>query len=432
MKLKIILALWLTGFIYVTTKAQSSIQNQVLVYFTTGVQRNTPPYQNSVTISSLNINQLLSNYNLSAVNVTPAFPDFNEADTFNIEIGEASKQMNYAKVFTILLPDTTAKTSLINALSAMPEVLYAEADAEAITNLIPGDGRFGQQWNMRNTVLPGADIHAEAAWDIYTGNANAIIAVIDGGVDVNHNDLSAKILGGDNTFSIETNQFGEQFSHGSHVAGIAAAVTNNTNNNGVAGVDWQAKIHSKHVINNGLGEAGIAKAIRDAVAFSPNVWTLNHSWALNKGRDAQGFPIPGLYSVTVRSAFSTGYKNNRVQCVAMGNHQIWNNGIYANIVGYPVGFNSGIIAVGATDIFDGIADFSANGPHIDVSAPGVNIPSTNFNNGYINLSGTSMATPHVAGLASLLKGFNTNLANDDIEQIIRLSADDKGAMGFDN
>ncbi len=94
--------------------------------------------------------------------------------------------------------------------------------------------------------------------------------------------------------------------------------------------------------------------------------------------------------------------------------------------------NSGIIAVGATDIHDNIGNFSAQGPHIDISAPGVGIWSTNFNNGYIDLSGTSQATPYVAGLASLLKGFNTNLANDDIEQIIRLTADDRGAVGFDN
>lgn len=112
----------------------------------------------------------------------------------------------------------------------------------------------------------------------------------------------------------------------------------------------------------------------------------------------------------------------------MGNHQLTN----PNVVSFPAGINSGVLAVGATDDHDNIANFSAQGPHIDVSAPGVGIVSTNFNNGYIDLSGTSMATPHVAGLASLLKGFNTNLANDDIEQIIRLTADDRLPVGFDN
>lgn len=412
------LALMLT--FQIVSYGQTVLQKQVLVYFKTGVTRNASPNQNTVTISSTTINQLLTNYNLSATNVTPSFPTFNEADTVNIEIGESSRQMNLAKVFTISLPDTSFKASLLSALNNLSEVLYAESDGDVTTNIIPTDGFFAQQWNMRNTLVPGADIHLDGATNIFTGNPNSIIAVIDGGVDVNHVDLAAKITGGNNTFTITTNPItGVQFSHGSHVAGIAAASTNNV---GVAGVDWQARIHSRHVIGNSTGDAGITQAIRDAVTFSPNVWTLNHSWST--------LPI-GRYSATVRSAFATAYRNNRVSSVAMGNHHTGAPNA-DDIPAFPAGFNSGQIAVGATDIFDDAAGFSARGAHIDVSAPGVGILSTNFNNGYINLNGTSMATPHVAGLASLLKGFNTNLANDDIEQIIRLTADDQLPVGFDN
>lgn len=75
----------------------------------------------------------------------------------------------------------------------MPEVLYAEDDGDAEPTIIPADGRFGQHWNMRNTIVPGADSHAEPAWDIFTGNPNAIIAIIDEGVDINHNDLNTNI-----------------------------------------------------------------------------------------------------------------------------------------------------------------------------------------------------------------------------------------------
>lgn len=423
--------------IHTVTFAQSNAQKRVLVYFKTGVQRNAPPNQNTVTITSPNVTQLLSNYGMSSNNVSSAFPNFNEADTISVEIGESSRQMNYAKVFAISLPDTSFKSALINSLKSLPEVLYAESDGESSTDLIPADGRFGQQWNMRNTLVPGADIHAEAAWDIFTGNPNAIIAIVDAGVDIAHDDVAAKVNGGDNGFLIQTDPFVGNFSHGSHVAGIAAAVTNNTNNNGVAGVDWQARLHPRYVIGNNSGDAGVTQGINAAVNFSSNVWTLNHSWGLIQGIDANGNAIPGRYSVTVRSAFANAYRSNRVSCVAMGNHQAYSGGIYANQVAFPAGFNSGLIAVGATDIADGNANFSANGLHIDVAAPGVNITSTNFNNGYVQLSGTSMATPHVSGLASLLKGFNTNLANDDIEQIIRLTADDAnaaqpGLAGFDN
>lgn len=393
--------------------AQSAAQKRVLVYFKTGVYRNAPPNQNTVTITSANVTQVLNTYNLNANNVTSAFPDFNEADTVDTELGENSRQMDYARVFSISLPDTSFKSALINSLRNLSEVLYAESDGDVTLNLIPADGRFGDQWNMRNTIVPGADIHAEGAWDIFTGNPNSIIAIIDAGVDINHNDLAAKIDGGDNTFEINDNL------HGSHVAGIAAAVTNNNNNDGVAGVDWQARIHPVNVINDNSSDAKITAGINDAINFSQNVWTFNNSWTTD--------PV-GRYSVTLRSAFANVYRNNRVACIAMGNHQLDE----PNLPAFPADINSGVIAVGATDIQDNIANFSANGPHIDVSAPGVNITSTNFNNGYIAASGTSMATPHVSGLASLLKGFNTNLANDDIEQIIRLTADDRGAVGFDN
>lgn len=410
---------------------QSIPQRQVLVYFKSGVLRNAAPNQNTVTITSSGINATLANYGLNASNVRPAFPDFNEADTVIAEIGESSRQMNLAKVFTILLPDTSFKTSLINSLTASVEVLYAEADGDAATNIIPADGQFGTQWNMRNTLLPGADIHADGAWNIFTGNPAAIIAIVDAGVDVAHNDLALKVSGGDVGYGIQLSA-GVQISHGSHVAGIAAARTNNIDNNGVAGVDWQARLHPRYVIGNGAGDAGVAQGIRNAVNFSPNVWTLNHSWELVLGIDEFGNGIPGRYSVTVRNAFAQAYRADRVSCIAMGNFNQISNGRYTNSTAFPAGFNTGSIEVGATDVNDNIAGFSARGAHIDVSAPGVNINSTNFNNGYTVLSGTSMATPHVSGLASLLKGFNTNLANDDIEQIIRLTSDDRGAAGFDN
>jgi hypothetical protein len=345
--------------------------------------------------------------------------------------------MNRAKVFMITITNLATKQNFINTLNAMAEVLYAEANVELTTNVIPVDGRFNQQWGMRNLTVPGADIHLDGATNIFTGNPNSIIAVIDNGVERVHNDLDAKILGGDNGFAIDSDPFNPtiQWSHGSHVAGIAAAVSNNPGNNGVAGVDWQARIHPKNIFD-GNGIPDITQSIIDAVNFSANVWTFNHSWGLTNGRDEQNNPIPGSYSVTVRSAFAQAYRNNRVQCVAMGNHQNYTGGRYANVVAFPAGFNSGVIAVGASNINDNIAGFSAQGLHIDVSAPGVDIVSTNFNNGYINLQGTSMASPHAAGLASLLKGFNTNLANDDIEQVIRLTADDANAAngfpGFDN
>jgi hypothetical protein len=106
--------------------AQSPSEKRVLAYFKTGVQRNAPPNQNTVTITSSNVTQLLNNYGLNSTNVTSAFPNFNEADTVNSETGEDSRQMDYARVFAISLPDTSFKSSLIASLQNLSEVLYAE------------------------------------------------------------------------------------------------------------------------------------------------------------------------------------------------------------------------------------------------------------------------------------------------------------------
>lgn len=284
------------------------------MYFRNGVSR-IPPTNTAANVTSSNVLNVLSTYGIPASNVAASFPEFSEADTVIAEIGETSRQMNRAKVFTITLTNPSTKNSFLNALRNLSEVLYAESNGTVSHNLIPADGRFGQQWGLRNTIVPGADIHADPAWDIFTGNPNSIIAIIDDGVDANHNDLNAKINGGDNNFLIETDDFSRQVSHGSHVAGIAAAVTNNFNNNGVAGVDWQARIHSRNIFD-GDGDLDVTRSIIGAIGFGQNVWTLNHSWGTSNDNGS-----PGRYSVTIRSAFAQAYRNNRVSCIAMGNHE---------------------------------------------------------------------------------------------------------------
>uniref|UniRef100_UPI00359FD05C S8 family serine peptidase n=1 Tax=Prevotella heparinolytica TaxID=28113 RepID=UPI00359FD05C len=225
--------------------------------------------------------------------------------------------------------------------------------------------------------------------------------------------LNDKIAGGD----IGTGS-DNWISHGTHVAGIAAGESNN--GQGVSGVDWNARIHPQRIDLG--GDAETYQAIVDAVNYSPNVFVLNNSYGLMFDENT-----PGRYSTTVRQAVAYAYKNNRIFVASMGNHQDTHPGI----VNYPAGYPN-TIAVGSTDRNDVIAGSSVHGAYIDVCAPGVGIYSTITGSAYGYMSGTSMAAPHAAGLASLLKGYKTNLANDDVMNIIRLSADKVPEMNEQN
>jgi len=269
----------------------------------------------------------------------------------------------------------------------------------------------GTQWYLRNDGrnggVVGADIHAQNAWNIFTGSSSITIAIIDDGVDINHPELSGK----------STGDLFVDDGHGTHVAGIAAAKANN--NAGGRGVDWNAQILSKRIFNAGgayIGDGPTSTKITDAVNSGSQI--LNNSW---------GGPA---YSTTLAQAFAYAYKMNRTSVVSMGNTG-------DNTIQYPAGFNN-VIAVGATQNDDRHSPFSTTGTNIDVSAPGGINPFPNNNaldiystwlttaGSYRFLAGTSQAAPQVAGLASLLKGFKSTLANDDIENLIKLSADKVG------
>lgn len=341
--------------------------------------------------------------------IKKAFPDFKINDTLKISGGgEKIKLPNISRIFKLKLKNKNDLNTAIKLLSDEKSILFAEMNGIAVpSSTIPNDQYFSFQWGLKNGTT-GRDIHATEAWDIYKGSSSNIIAIIDGGINKTHPDLNGKVSGDDGI---------GWDGHGIHVAGIAAAKTNNTT--GIAGVDWYANLHSQRVDNT--DDIGTYNAIIDAVNYSSTVRVLNNSWAL------VNYPsYSPRYSTTVRLAFAYAFKMNRVAVCAMGNHQL----IYPNQTYYPAGFGQGILSVGATNSNDIRRASSSVGNHIDVSAPGENIYSTYNNNSYEYISGTSMATPHVAGVASLLKGYKSNLANDDIENIIRISADDVNSSTY--
>ncbi|MFQ6608343.1 MAG: S8 family serine peptidase [Fidelibacterota bacterium] len=358
----------------------------------------------------------------SAEIIAKAFPNFTLDDTIGIaRTGEIVKYPNLTHVYKIRFPQDVTIDEVAAELAIFSEVIFAERNGSAEPDLYPDDpyfdnqynpGQGGYQWNLLNTGQNGgtfdADSDAPEAWDMTTGSFNTRIAIIDGGVENWHEDLNGKVSG-DTGWG-----WG---GHGFHVAGIAAANTNN--NIGIAGVDWNAQIISEKIVNT--DDAGIYSAVMSAI--SSGAYILNNSWKLTYDDGS-----PGRYSTTVRIAFANAYKSNLFVAASMGN-----TGHTTNTVQYPAAFGQGITTVGATTRDDVRWYKSTYGNHIDVVAPGDQIiscvPYSTYLGHYDIRSGTSMATPLVSGVAGLLLSENPDLYNDDIERIIRISTDKVPSMG---
>lgn len=379
----------------------AEIQREIIVMFKPGVinlpESTTVVSLDSVVISSPDVRTALARFNPELI--VRGFPGHNPADSVAIsETGQVIKKLDLSPIFKIRLAERASRDSLIEVLSTAPEVIYAERNGitEFASPVFPNDQYFHLQWGLYNTGQFGgtnrADIHAPEAWEIFKGSSSIKIGIIDSGVDGSHPDLNGKVSG----------DVGYYDDHGTHVAGIAAAKTDN-NNTGIAGGDWYAQIISQR--NDGADATGNYNAVMDAV--NAGAYVLNNSWFWPEG-----------YSTTIRAAFAYAYKMNRIATAAMCND-------WGEVIRYPAAFGQGIIAVGATNDRDQRSAYSNIGNHIDVSAPGDNIYSTvpvSYGS-YDYMYGTSMATPFVTGLVSLLKGYKSVLSNDDIEQLIRISAD---------
>ena len=221
-------------------------------------------------------------------------------------------------------------------------------------------------------------IGAPLAWGTNTG-AGVKVGVIDTGVSTTHPDLAANVAGCV-SFISGIPACEDDNGHGSHVSGIIAAVNNSI---GVVGVAPDAKIYAlKTLDKNGSGYlSDIISAIDWSVANGIQVINMS----LGTSSDIQSF----------HDAVTRAYNAGIIEVVAAGN-----SGPGANTVAYPGAYPE-VIGVAATDSTDAVPSWSSRGPQIDIAAPGVNVYSTYKNGGYATLSGTSMATPHVAGAVAL-------------------------------
>jgi subtilisin family serine protease len=320
----------------------------------------------------------------------------------------------------------------IAALRQNPNVVYAEPNYILRAYATPNDPRFAELYGMRNTGqtggTAGADIRATSAWDIFTGDPNLKIGVIDTGVDYTHPDLVNNVwtnpgeipgngIDDDGNGYIDdvhgydfVNNDGDPMDdhyHGTHCSGTIAG--EGDNGIGVAGVNWHAKIVGiKFLDASGSGSTAAAiSGIQYAIAVGCRL--TSNSWG------------GGGVSQALEDAINAAGAAGQLFVCAAGNA---GSNIDAT-PSYPASYASQyIISVAATDHNDGLASFSNYGlTSVDLGAPGVDILSCQPGGQYQLLSGTSMATPHVAGACGLAWGRFPSATNLQIKQLIMSKAD---------
>ena len=301
-------------------------------------------------------------------------------------------------VHVVQIPEQKVREKL-RAYLREPCVEYAEPDYIAHAFFDPNDPGFEKQWGF-------GQIQAPQAWESTTGLAGVKVAICDTGIDQNHEDLIGKILANKNFTS--SRSVDDKFGHGTHVAGIAAAVTNN--GLGVAGVGFNSSLMNVKVLgDNGSGYySWVAKGI---------------AWAADNGAKVINLSLGGpAGSGTLQNAINYAWNKGCVVVAAAGNEG-------SGSPSYPA-FYDNCIAVAATDPSDRKASFSNHGFWVDVAAPGVDIYSTlpNHKNqigprNYGTLSGTSMAAPLVAGVAALVWATNYGTGNSAVRARIEDQAD---------
>lgn len=318
------------------------------------------------------------------------------------KISTLNEKLGFALV---KLGDRKEYFNALSQLTKNPEIEYAEPNYLAHITQTPNDPYYNQQWGPQ-------DIKANLAWDKVSSaqRAGVTIAILDTGINANHEDLQASIVPGYNFIDNNNNPV-DGHGHGTHVAGIAAAITNN--GKGIAGVAGGAKIMPIKVMNDsGSGDyASIINGIKYAADHGAQVISMSLGG-------------PG-YSQAMQDAVNYAISRGASVVAASGNSN--------SAVAFP-GNCDGVITVGAVGSNNQRASFSNYGPEMDVVAPGVNIISSYKGNAnsYTAMSGTSMATPFVAGVTALVKAANPNLTSAQVTQIIDQAATDLGTAGFDN
>ncbi len=349
--------------------------------------------------------------------------------------------------------------TIIQQYASHPDLEFIEPNyLYSTTMTTPNDPMFGLQWNLHNIAqnggTAGADIDATLAWSLASGSPEVVVAVIDAGIDWTHEDLVDNIwqnmgedadgdgqvlewngtawvfdTGDENGIDDDGNGYVDDFvgwdfrnndnnpygtsGHGTHVSGIIGA--SGDNNIGIAGVSWKVQLAGlKFLSDFGYGTtADAVEALNYAVSMGMPI--SNNSWG------------GGPYSTALSQAIQNAETNNHLMITAAGNDYGNDNDIAPR---YPASYDHpNIISVTSTDQNDGLSGFSNFGAtNVDIAAPGSLILSCFPGDTYQILSGTSMAAPHVAGTAALLKGIYPDMPYSEIKEAILNSVENSPAL----
>ncbi len=313
---------------------------------------------------------------------------------------------------------------LAGRIAAHPGILWAEPNfLYRAFATVPNDPGFSAQWSH-------AGVGSTAAWDVATGSAQITIAIIDSGVDPGHPDLAAKLVAGYDFVDGDADPT-DLHGHGTHVAGIAAAATNN--GVGVAGASWGARIMPVRVLDENA--SGTTSDIADGI-----------TWARQHGASVLCLSLGGSdSSQAVQDAVTAAHGAGRLVVAAMGNFR--GSG---NPTSYPAAC-AHVLAVAATASDDTYASYSQYGSHCDLAAPGgemsylhdpdgvystmpsyaCNATGFGYSLHYDRLQGTSQAAPMVAGAAAILRGMIPSAGPDVVQRILERTAADRGPAGWD-
>jgi thermitase len=335
-------------------------------------------------------------------------------------------------IYKLKVAEHSSVEETVRIMEQNPDVQYVHPNYIVRITAVPkpNDTFFEYQYALFNEGqdigIPGsphgknrADIKALEAWDETKGTQEIVIAVIDTGIDFNHPDLTNKIAQNGYDFVNDDTDPTDDEGHGTFVASVAAAETNN--GEGIAGVAWNCSI----LPIKAIGEDGTG----DYFDLVDSVY-----YAIDNGADvinmSLGIPLSsGEIAPELELALQIAHSNGIISVAAAGNA--------SDSVEYPAAFDNYCLAVAATDYNDARTTWSNFGPEVDVAAPGDRIvgcvPLWYWGEGslpYAFGNGTSASVPHVVGMVALIKSIKPWLTADNIMDIIRFSADDTNSSEY--